>query len=56
MGSVGIVPNILGGLTKDGEVVVWHDENIVATKCRDTQPAFPNDPQYPYVGQYIANL
>ena len=47
---------MIGGLTSDGQVVVWHDENIVGTKCRDTKPAFPNDPQYPYVGQYIANL
>ncbi|KAK0233313.1 PLC-like phosphodiesterase [Armillaria fumosa] len=44
------------GLTKDGVVVVWHDENIVAEKCLDTAPAFEGDPDYPYVGKYIANL
>lgn len=44
------------GLTKDGEVVVWHDEDIVATKCKDTAPAFANDPMYPYVGKFVANL
>ncbi|ODN76586.1 hypothetical protein L202_05245 [Cryptococcus amylolentus CBS 6039] len=44
------------GVTKDGEVVVWHDENFVDTKCRDTSPAFEDDPDYPYVGKYIANL
>ncbi|KAJ3933028.1 MAG: PLC-like phosphodiesterase [Lentinula lateritia] len=43
-------------ITEDGEVVVWHDENIVATKCQDTGPAFANDTQFPYVGKYIANL
>ncbi|TDL28770.1 PLC-like phosphodiesterase [Rickenella mellea] len=44
------------GITKDGVVVVWHDENIVHTKCSDTSPAFPGDSDYPYVGKYIANL
>ncbi|KAL0950754.1 hypothetical protein HGRIS_007522 [Hohenbuehelia grisea] len=44
------------GITKDGEVVVWHDENLVATKCKDTAPAFPGDPDFPYVGKFIANL
>lgn len=44
------------GITQDGEVVVWHDENIRASKCQDTSPAFPGDPLYPYVGKYIANL
>ncbi|KAL5535130.1 hypothetical protein ACEPAF_3224 [Sanghuangporus sanghuang] len=44
------------GITKDGIVVVWHDENIVAEKCKDTEPAFSGDPDFPYVGKYIANL
>jgi len=44
------------GITKDEEVVIWHDEEISSTKCRDTQPAFPDDPEYPYVGKFIANL
>ena len=59
---------------QDGHVVVWHDEEIVRAKCRDTAPAvrnrgshrgvwrcsarvqYPGDPDYPYVGKYIANL
>ncbi|KAF9065419.1 PLC-like phosphodiesterase [Rhodocollybia butyracea] len=44
------------GVTKDGEVIVWHDENIVAEKCQDTGPAFVDDPDFPYVGKYVANL
>jgi len=44
------------GLTKDGVVVVWHDEDIEPAKCSDTQPAFKNDPDFPYVGKFIANL
>ncbi|KAL7414954.1 PLC-like phosphodiesterase [Mrakia frigida] len=44
------------GLSKDGHLIVWHDEAIDPTKCNDTGPAFPNDPFYPYVGKYIANL
>ncbi|KAJ7042631.1 PLC-like phosphodiesterase [Mycena alexandri] len=44
------------GVTKDGVVVVWHDEEILAGKCQDSEPAFPNDSAFPYVGKYIANL
>ncbi|TEB35103.1 PLC-like phosphodiesterase [Coprinellus micaceus] len=44
------------GLTKDGAVVVWHDEDIPADKCKDTSPVTPGDSQFPYVGKYIANL
>ncbi|KAJ9099946.1 hypothetical protein QFC21_003953 [Naganishia friedmannii] len=44
------------GLTKDGHLVVWHDESIDPTKCLDTAPVFSNDSMYPYVGKYIANL
>jgi glycerophosphoryl diester phosphodiesterase len=62
------------GITLDGEVVVWHDQQIKGSKCQDTAPAvgpwstfrppvidnaieqFPEDPMYPYVGKYIANL
>ncbi|RXW22891.1 hypothetical protein EST38_g2947 [Candolleomyces aberdarensis] len=44
------------GLTKDGVVVVWHDEAITAEKCRDTSPVTPGDPLFPYVGKQIANL
>ncbi|KAI0762738.1 PLC-like phosphodiesterase [Fomes fomentarius] len=44
------------GITKDGHVVVWHDEEITSAKCQDTQPAVPGDPDFPYVGKYIVNL
>ncbi|KAF8649746.1 hypothetical protein AX16_005516 [Volvariella volvacea WC 439] len=44
------------GITKDGVVVVWHDENITGDKCQDTAPVFEGDPDFPYVGKFIANL
>ncbi|KAJ7169494.1 PLC-like phosphodiesterase [Mycena filopes] len=44
------------GVTKDGVVVVWHDVKILPGKCKDTEPAFPQDSAFPYVGKYIANL
>ncbi|KAG8681569.1 hypothetical protein FRC08_015549 [Ceratobasidium sp. 394] len=44
------------GVTKDGHVIVWHDESIDPTKCKDTKPVTQNDPLYPYVGKYVANL
>ncbi|KAI0344130.1 PLC-like phosphodiesterase [Trametopsis cervina] len=44
------------GITRDGVVVVWHDENITPQKCVDTAPATPNDPEFPYVGKFVANL
>jgi len=44
------------GITKDGVVVVWHDQSILAEKCQDTAPAFEGDPDFPYVGKFIVNL
>lgn len=44
------------GITKDGEVVVWHDEWIDAGKCMDTEPVEDSDPDYPYVGKLIKDL
>ncbi|KDR84848.1 hypothetical protein GALMADRAFT_233276 [Galerina marginata CBS 339.88] len=44
------------GITKDGTVIVWHDEEITAEKCNDTAPVTKNDPDFPYVGKHIANL
>ncbi|KAJ7071493.1 PLC-like phosphodiesterase [Mycena amicta] len=44
------------GITKDGVVVVWHDEQILAEKCLDTSPATPGDPDFPYVGKFIVEL
>jgi glycerophosphoryl diester phosphodiesterase len=43
-------------ITRDGKAVVTHDRRIAGTKCRDTGPAVPSDPQYPYVGKYIVDL
>ncbi|KAH9891050.1 PLC-like phosphodiesterase [Cubamyces lactineus] len=44
------------GITKDGHVIVWHDVEITPEKCIDTRPVYPGDPDFPYVGKYIANL
>ena len=43
-------------ITEDRQAVVTHDRQVQASKCRDTQPAFPGDPEYPYVGDFIRNL
>ncbi|WP_182902426.1 glycerophosphodiester phosphodiesterase family protein [Microbispora sp. H10830] len=43
-------------VTKDEKVVVNHDRQISAQKCRDTGPVVPGDPMYPYVGKYIKDL
>jgi glycerophosphoryl diester phosphodiesterase len=43
-------------LTEDHHPLVWHDPRIEATKCSDTAPAFPGDPEYPYVGKLVVNL
>lgn len=43
-------------LTKDGQPMVWHDPVVDPTKCADTAPAFPGDPQYPYVGKLVHDL
>lgn len=34
-------------VTADGAVVVTHDRQISAAKCRDTAPATQNDPEFP---------
>lgn len=43
-------------VTRDGKVVVTHDRQVSGTKCADTAPATPGDPQFPYVGKYIKDL
>ncbi|WP_445398080.1 glycerophosphodiester phosphodiesterase [Streptomyces sp. LE64] len=43
-------------ITEDGHAVVTHDRRVAATKCRDTGPVVPGDPQYPYVGDYVVDL
>ncbi|QLY32917.1 glycerophosphodiester phosphodiesterase [Nocardia huaxiensis] len=43
-------------LTKDSVPLIWHDPVMQAEKCTDTAPAFPDDPQYPYVGKLVHDL
>ncbi len=43
-------------LSKDAAPMVWHDPTVQADKCSDTGPAFPGDPQYPYVGRLVHDL
>src|SRR5215216_7814176 len=43
-------------VTEDEYVVVTHDRRVSAVKCQDTAPAFPGDPEFPYVGDFITNL
>ncbi|RDV08565.1 glycerophosphodiester phosphodiesterase [Arthrobacter sp. RT-1] len=43
-------------LTQDGKVIVWHDDTIQAAKCIDTAPATAGDPEFPYVGDRVAEL
>lgn len=43
-------------ITEDGQAVVTHDRRVANTKCLDTAPATPGDPEYPYVGKYINTL
>ncbi|MEU6533524.1 glycerophosphodiester phosphodiesterase family protein [Streptomyces sp. NPDC046928] len=43
-------------ITRDQKVVVNHDRQISAQKCKDTAPLTPGDPQFPYVGKYIKHL
>ncbi|MFD6163217.1 glycerophosphodiester phosphodiesterase family protein [Nocardia sp. NPDC060256] len=43
-------------LTKDKMPMIWHDPTVLATKCADTAPAVPDDPQFPYVGKLVHDL
>ncbi|MEU5366211.1 glycerophosphodiester phosphodiesterase family protein [Streptomyces sp. NPDC005925] len=43
-------------ITRDEKVVVTHDRQVSAQKCRDTAPVEAGDPVYPYVGKYIKDL
>jgi glycerophosphoryl diester phosphodiesterase len=43
-------------ITRDAQPLVWHDPTIDPTKCSDTAPALPGDPQYPYVGKLVRDL
>jgi glycerophosphoryl diester phosphodiesterase len=44
------------GLSADGEVIVNHDQTLSAVTTRDTRPARPGDPMFPYVGRRIRDL
>lgn len=43
-------------ITKDGKVVVTHDNIVNSDVCADTAPASANDPQSPYVGKVVHEL
>ena len=43
-------------ITRDGRAVVTHDPAVDGRKCRDTAPATPGDPAYPYVGKHVNTL
>ncbi|WP_308016349.1 glycerophosphodiester phosphodiesterase family protein [Cellulosimicrobium marinum] len=43
-------------ITEDGYAVVTHDRRTTAAVCRDTAPAMPGDPDFPYVGKYVKDL
>ncbi|MGV0397397.1 glycerophosphodiester phosphodiesterase family protein [Corynebacterium suicordis] len=43
-------------LAEDNTPLVWHDPSIQADKCSDTEPATPNDPEFPYVGKLVHEL
>ncbi|MDJ0337541.1 glycerophosphodiester phosphodiesterase family protein [Cryobacterium sp. PH31-O1] len=43
-------------LTRDAAVVVWHDDVLTESKCRDTAAAFRNDPAFPYAGSRVREL
>jgi glycerophosphoryl diester phosphodiesterase len=43
-------------MTQDGVAVVSHDRKVTGAKCTDTAPATPNDPEYPYVGDWVKDL
>ncbi|MFI6040676.1 glycerophosphodiester phosphodiesterase [Nocardia sp. NPDC051321] len=43
-------------LTADKMPMIWHDPTVLATKCADTAPVVPADPQFPYVGKLVHDL
>lgn len=43
-------------ITEDQQAVVTHDRRTTGSKCKDTAPAVPGDPEYPYIGKYINTL
>jgi glycerophosphoryl diester phosphodiesterase len=43
-------------VSTDGVPMVTHDRVVSATKFRDTAPATPSDPDFPYVGRFVSRL
>jgi glycerophosphoryl diester phosphodiesterase len=43
-------------ITEDGQAVVTHDRRTTGSKCTDTAPAFPGDPEFPYIGTFVNTL
>ncbi len=45
-------------ITEDGQAVVTHDRDLNPRTCQDTAPAFPGDPEFPYVPgvRYVKDL
>jgi glycerophosphoryl diester phosphodiesterase len=43
-------------ITKDGRAVVTHDRRTNPVVCRDTRPAVPGDPEFPYLGKFVNDL
>ena len=43
-------------ITEDQVAVVTHDRRVSAQKCRDTSPATPGDPEFPYVAKFVTTL
>ncbi|HEU4811895.1 MAG TPA: glycerophosphodiester phosphodiesterase family protein [Nocardioides sp.] len=43
-------------ITQDGQAVVTHDRKVNGSKCQDTAPATPGDPEFPYAGDYVNTL
>jgi glycerophosphoryl diester phosphodiesterase len=43
-------------VSADGAAMVTHDRKINPNHCRDTEPAWPDDGDYPYVGKYVTRL
>lgn len=43
-------------ITEDGQAVVTHDRMANPVVRRDTEPAAPGDPEFPYIGKLVKTL
>ena len=43
-------------VTRDGKLVVTHDNTVSSAICTDTAPVHAGDPQFPYVGKLVHDL